>query len=266
MPMKRVFSGGLLVLLAAALWAAGAEAPPAGGAAALEFDGPPIVYGMKGTVKGPPTEPTGLVGYLDHFVLEVKLSLRHGAGAAGAKLSLAAWSGKLAEGQLDARFARPQDLGEPYQIESEKGEAVAPDHPQNAKAIAFHPEPSNRAAGRANLSKGIGGRPVPLVPAAAGTTRLYSSMHQRFSYSLVAVVEKHAADFGARYSLNQLAELPPAVYRLRLPFTVALIGADKRAVAVAHGEVRLKLDLSRSQREATLQSLKGSGSPLLPFE
>ncbi|MBM4031922.1 MAG: hypothetical protein FJ291_09070 [Planctomycetes bacterium] len=247
--MRCACSANLLV--AAALCAGGP---------ALDFDGPPGVYGLKCTDKGPPTEPTTLLGYLDHFALEVKL--KPGAGA----LSIAAWFGRLAEGQLEAKFASPDDLGRPYQIEDEKGEAVAPEHPQNAKAIAFHPEPSNRAKDRANLSKGIGGQPVPLVPAAAGAVRLYSTMHQRFSYSLVAVVKEHAAKYGSRYTLDQLANLPPGLYRLRLPFTVALIDADKRVVAVTNGEKHLRLDLSRSSREATLTSLKGSGAPLLPFE
>jgi len=229
-------------------------------AAALDFDGPPSVYGLKCTDKGPPTEPTKLLGYLDHFALEVKL--KPGAGALG----IAAWFGRLAEGQLDAKFPKPEDLGRPYQIEDEKGEAVPPEHPQNAKAIAFHPEASNRAKDRANLSKGIGGQPVPLVPAAAGAVKLYSTMHQRFSYSLVAVVKEHAAKYGSRYSLDKLTKLPPALYRLRLPFTVALIDADKRVVAIHHGEKLLRLDLSRSSRDDTLTSLKGSGAPLLPFE
>ena len=143
---------------------------------------------------------------------------------------------------------------------------MPPQRPENAKAIAFHPEPSNKARGRANLSKGIGGRAVPLVPAAAGTTTLYSSMHQRFSYSLVAVVAKHAADFGARYSVEQLGKLPPGLYRLRLPFTVALIDGEKRVVDVVHGDATLKLDLSGANREATIKSFWGSGAPLLPFE
>jgi len=85
-------------------------------------------------------------------------------------------------------------------------------------------------------------------------------------YSLVAVVGEHAAKYGSRYSLDQLAKLPRGVYRLRLPFTVALIDADKRVVAICHGEKLLKLDLSRSSREETITSLKGSGAPLLPFE
>ncbi len=258
--MKRAFPDSLLVAFASALWAGAPAADK--GEAALDFDGPPSVSALKGTAKGPPTEPTKLVGYLDHFVLEAKLKGREGAGG----LSVAAWFGRLAEGQLDAEFAKPDDLGRPYQIEDGDGRVVPPEHPDNAKAIAFHPEPSNRAKDRANLSKGIGGQPIPLVPAAAGGVRLYSTMHQRFSYSLVAVVGEHAAKYGSRYTLDQLTKLPRGVYRLRLPFTVALIDADKRVVAVRHGEKLLRLDLSRSSREETITSFKGSGAPLLPFE
>jgi hypothetical protein len=250
--VKYIFSGGLIVVIAALC----------AGGPAFDFDGPPGLAGLKCTDKGPPTEPTKLLGYLDHFVLEVKLKPREGVGG----LSIAAWLGRLADGQLDAKLQKPDDLGRPYQIEDDKGQAVPPEHPQNAKAIAFHPEPSNRAKDRANLSKGIGGQPIPLVPAAAGTAKLYSTMHQRFSYSLVAVVKEHAAKYGSRYTLDQLAKLPPGVYRLRLPFTVALIDADKRAVAVRHGEKLLRLDLTRSGRDETLTSFKGSGAPLLPFE
>ncbi len=265
--MKFTFSGSLLVALAVTFWAGAAEAPPAdGGGAALDFDGPPTVSGLKCTEKGPPTEPTALLGYLDHFVLEVKLKRTRPAGGPADTLTLAAWFGRLAEGQLDAKFRNPDDLGRPYEIEDGRGKVVAPDRPQNAKAIAFHPEPSNKTKDRANLSKGIGGQPVPLLPAAAGTVKLYSTMHQRFSYSLVAVVEEHAAKYGSRYSLDQLTKLPRGVYRLRLPFTVALLDAEKRVVAVRHGEKLLRLDLSRASREETLTSLKGSGAPLLPFE
>jgi len=261
--MKRLTSGVLSVAVGLMSWSAAAEAPPADkGGAALDFDGQPSVSGLKGTEKGPPTGATKLLGYLDHFVIEVKLKPGDGAGA----LRVAAWFGRLAEGQLDAKFARPDDFGRPYQIEDENGKVVPPEHPENAKAIAFHPEASNRAKDRANLSKGIGGQPVPLVPAAAGGTKLYSTMHQRFSYSLVAVVGEHAAKYGSRYPLDQLTKLPRGVYRLRLPFTVALVDADKRIVAVRHGEKLLKLDLSRASREETITSLKGSGAPLLPFE
>ncbi len=251
-------SGGLVAATAVTLWLGAAD----GGEAALEFDGPPRVSGLKCTEKGPPTEPTQLLGYLDHFALAVKLKPGHGAGG----LSLAAWFGRLAEGQLDAKFGNPADRGKPYQMEDAAGVLVPPEKPENARAIAFHPEPSNKTRDRANLSKGIGGQPVPLVPAAAGTATLYSSMHQRFSYSLVAVVAEHAAKYGARYSLDQLGKLPRGVYRLHLPFTVALVDSDKRVVAVAHGEKVLRLDLSRSGREETLTSFKGSGAPLAPFE
>jgi len=265
--MRWQASSALLLAVGATLWVAAADAPVAdSGGAALGFDGPPSVSGLKCTQKGPPTEPTTLLGYLDHFVLEAKLKRRRPAGGPADTLTLAAWFGRLAEGQLDAKFQRPEDLGRPYQIEDERGEVVAPDHPQNAKAIAFHPEPSNKTRDRANLSKGIGGQPVPLVPAAAGDVKLYATMHQRFSYSLVAVVGEHAAKYGSRYSLDQLGKLPPGVYRLRLPFTVALIDGEKRVVDVVHGATTLKLDLSAANREATIKSFWGSGAPLLPFE
>ncbi|MBM4039068.1 MAG: hypothetical protein FJ290_11210 [Planctomycetes bacterium] len=256
--MTRQPSRGLLVATAVTLWLGAAD----GGEAALEFDGAPSVSGLKCTDKGPPTEPTQLLGYLDHFALKVKLKPGRGAGG----LSMAAWLGRLAEGQLDAKFEKPDERGKPYQIEDAAGTLVPPQQPENQTAIAFHPEASNKTRDRANLSKGIGGRPVPLVPAKAGTTTLYSSMHQRFSYSLVAVVAEHAAKYGARYSLDQLGKLPRDVYRLRLPYAVALIDGEKRVVAVVHGDTTLKLDLTAANREATLQSFKGSGAPLVPFE
>ena len=262
---------GMAVVLAVAMAVGALAAGPRPAEAAarpapLEFDGRPLVAGLKGTREGPPTEPTKLIGYLDHFVLAVKLKPRQATDGPAEGLRMAAWFGCLAEGQLDAKFQNPDERGRPYQIEDESGALVPPQRPDSAKAIAFHPEPSNRAAGRANLSKGIGGRAVPLVPAAAGATTLYSSMHQRFSYSLVAVVEKHFADFGARYSIEQLGKLPPGVYRLRLPFTVALIDGEKRVVDVVHGDTTLKLDLSAANREATITSFRGSGAPLIPFE
>ncbi|HUT34366.1 MAG TPA: hypothetical protein VNE39_12845 [Planctomycetota bacterium] len=260
-------SGALLVAIAMTLWVGAAEALPVdSGGAALEFDGPPTITGLKCTVKGPPTEPTRLLGYLDHFVLAVKLKPRQAAGGQAGGLRMAAWFGRLAEGQLDAKFQNPDDRGRPYQIEDASGTLVPPQQQENQTAIAFHPEPSNKTRDRANLSKGIGGRPVPLVPAAAGATTLYSTMHQRFSYSLVAVVAEHAAKYGARYSLDQLGKLPRGIYRLRLPYTVALIDGEKRVVGVVHGDAVLKLDLSAANREATIQSFKGSGAPLVPFE
>jgi hypothetical protein len=257
--------GALLVAMALCVGATTAT-PAEGDGVALAFDGPPSVSGLKCTEQGPPAEPTRLLGYLDHFVLAVRLKpCQAGDGRAGG-LRMAAWFGRLAEGQLDAEFRSPGDRGRPYRIEDESGTPVPPQWPGNAKAIPFHPEPSTKAAGRANLSKGIGGRPIPVVPAKAGAATLYSSMHQRFSYSLVAVVEKHADDFGARYSLRQLEELPPGVYRLRLPFTVALIGGVERFADVVHGDATLTLDLSAANREATVQSFRGSGAPLLPFD
>jgi hypothetical protein len=252
-------SVAVVAALGATLWAAAGEAP-------LEFHGPPEVSGLKCTEKGPPSEPTKLLGYLDHFVLEVSLKRRAAAGDPAGRLGLAAWFGRVAEGQLDAKFPRPEDRGRPCEIRDGDGELVPPQHPDNAKAIAFHPEASNKTPKRANLSKGIGGAPVPLVPAEAGATKLYSSMHQRFSYSLVGFQQKHFADYGARYSLEQLSKLPPGVYHLHLPFTVALLDGDTRVVAVRHGAKVLKLDLSAANRAATLESLKGSGSPLLPLE
>jgi len=257
---------GVPVVLAIAVAVGALAAEAAAPRAPLEFDGRPLVTGLKCTSKGPPTEATKLLGYLDHFALDVKLKPRQGADGQAEGLRMAAWFGQLAEGQLDAKFGNPDDRGRPYQIEDASGALVAPQHPQNAKAIAFHPEASNRAKGSVNLSKGIGGRPVPLVPAAAGTVRLYSSMHQRFSYSLVAVVAQHAAAYGSRYTIEQLGKLPPGLYRLRLPLTVALIDGEKRVVDAVHGDTTLKLDLSSANREATIQSFKGSGAPLVPFE
>jgi len=257
--MRCYVANAATTLLAVTLWAAAGDAQ-------LGFDGRPLVSGLKCTRKGPPTESTKLLAYLDHFVLTVKLKTRPATNAKVQALGMAAWVGRLAEGQLDAKFPNPDDRGRPYRIEDASGTLVPPEHPENAKAIAFHPEPSNKAAGRANLSKGIGGAPVPLMPAEAGTRKLYSSMHQRFSYSLVALRKQHVADYGSRYSIEQLGKLPPGVYRLRLPFTVVLIDGEKRVVEVVHGDVALRLDLSAAKRGATIKSFRGSGAPLVPIE
>ena len=257
--MRCYVASAATTLVAMAPWASAGGAP-------LGFDGHPSVAGLKCTRKGPPTQATKLLAYLDHFVLTVKLKTRPGANAKGEALRMAAWFGRLAEGQLDAEFPNPDDRGMPYQIEDPSGTPVPSQWPQNRKAIAFHPEASNKTRGRANLSKGIGGRPVPLVPAEPGVRTLYSSMHQRFSYSLVAVVGKHAVDYGSRYSIEQLGRLPRGVYRLRLPFTVVLIDGEKRVLDVVHGDVALRLDLSAAKRDATIKSFRGSGAPLVPIE
>ena len=224
------------------------------------------IFGLKGTDKGPPTESTDILGYLDHFVLEVRL-VELGSGASiSQNFKLAAWFGKASEKQIEVKLSKEDDRGKPYNICDEKGQLVPPEFSNNATAIPFHPEPSNKVPLRANLSKGIGGAPIPMIAAEAGTKRLYSTMHQRFSYSLFGSEEKHFKEFGARYSLAQVTKLPFGVYHLELPFTIVLIDSAKQVVAVNHGEIRLKLDLSEKNREDTLESLKGSGAPLLFIE
>ncbi len=222
------------------------------------FDDDAALSGMKCTVKGPPTESTAQLGYLDHFVLDFKLK------GSAEKSFVAAWFGRVAEGQLQVKFGREDERGKPYEIVDPSGKSIPPAHADNARAIPFHAESSNKSAGRADLSKGIGGARVPMI-AASGTMRLYSSMHQRFSYSLVGLAAKHFNEFGARYSIEQLEALPVGVYRLRMPFTVALIEGDA-VRAIQHGERWMALDLSAEKRAATLESFKGSGSPLITFE
>lgn len=179
---------------------------------------------------------------------------------------LAAWFGRATEEQLKVVFAKEEDRGKPYEIRDAQALLVPPERPQNTKAIPFHPEPSNKTASRAALSKGIGGAPVPLVAAEPGVRRLYSSMHQRFSFSLFGLEEKHFREFGARYSLAQMAKLPAGVYHLVLPFSAALADGAGRIVAVRHGERRLVLDLTDQNRKETLESLQGSGAPRLTLE
>lgn len=229
----------------------------------VAFDGDAALSGMKCTAKGSPTENTEQLGYLDHFALEFKLK---GTAGAAEKVFVSAWFGRLAENQLQAKFAQDADRGTPYEIVDSAGKSIPSPHSDNPKAIPFHLEASNKATGRADLSKGIGGTPVPLIAASAGTLRLYSSMHQRFSYSLIGLSARHFTEFGARYSGEQLEALPPGIYHLRLPFTIALFDANSVVRAVKHGQRSMKLDLCKEKRAATVESFKGSGSPLLIFE
>ena len=53
---------------------------------------------------------------------------------------------------------------------------------------------------------------------------------------------------------------------VHLPYTVALVDKKNSVVAVQQGEVKMKLDLTEPNRAATLESFKGSGSPLLTVE
>lgn len=230
--------------------------------AGLEFEGAPALTGMKCTASGAPTDFTGQLAYLDHFVLDFKLK----GEASNEKLFVAAWFGQISAEQLKVQFAKESARGKPYEILDSAGKAVPPIHAENAKAIAFHPEASNKAPKRADLSKGIGGAPVPLIAAQPGTMRLYSSMHQRFSFSLVGLAAKHFKEFGARYSIEQIEALPAGLYHLRLPFTIAIIDSNNAVRAVTHGERSMTLDLSESKRAATIESFKGSGSPVMIFE
>ena len=224
------------------------------------------LFGLKGTEKGLPVERTDMPGYLDHFVLEVQLEGNAGGEGARSQWKLAAWFGRATEEQLKVVFAKEEDRGKPYEVRDAQDLPVPPERPQNAKAIPFHAEPSNKTGGRANLSKGIGGAPVPLVAAEPGVRRLYSSMHQRFSFSLLGLEEKHFREFGARYSVAQMGKLPAGVYHLVLPFSAALIDGAGRVVAVRHGERRLVLDLTDQNRKETLESFQGSGAPRLTLE
>lgn len=219
---------------------------------------------LKVTEKGPPTEPTDVFGYLDHFVLDVRL--QDGTAAAPGGRKIAAWFGRAANDQIKVTFAKDDDRGTPYEILDDAGQVVPPERPEYAKAIPFHVEFSSKAAKRANLSKGINGDPIALVPAEAGVTRLYSSMHQRFSFSLVGLEEKHFREFGARYSLEQISKLQPGIYHLVLPFTVIIVDGSGRVVTAQHGRRTLALDLAEKQREETIESFKGSGAPRMRLE
>jgi hypothetical protein len=221
------------------------------------------VAGMKCTTKGPPEQTTDVLAYLDPFVLS--LSVKE-VSKPESKCYVAAWFGQLSKNQLNVEFAREEDRGTPYEIADSTRKTVPPQYPANPKAIAFYPEVSNNASGRANLSKGIGGTPVPLIAAAAGDVKLYSSMHQRFSFSLIGLAKKDFTDYGARYSIEQLTALPAGMYQMRLPYTVILVDSKNKVVGVRHGEKMMNLDLTAEHREATLESFKGSGSPKMTLE
>jgi hypothetical protein len=219
---------------------------------------------LKVTEKGPPTEPTDVLGYLDHFVLDVRLQRARGAAPDAPKI--AAWFGRAAKDQIKATFAKDDDRGTPYEIRDDDAQVVPPEHPDAATAIPFHAEFSNKTAKRASLSKGVGGDSIPLVPAGAGVTRLYSSMHQRFSYSLAGLEEKHFREFGARYSLEQLSKFKPGRYHLVLPFTVVIVDGSGRVLVAQHCRRTLTLDLTEKKREETIESFKGSGAPRMTLE
>jgi len=229
-------------------------------ASGLAIDGQPSVAGMKCTAHGEPIEKTETLGYLDPFVLEFKLK-----GDATGEWKIAAWFRRVTGEQLKASFARDDQRGSAYEIVDSAGKLVAPEYPTNSKAIAFHAEASNSQGNRAGLSKGIGGQAVPMIEAKSGTVKLYSSMHQRFSRSLIGTSKKDFMEYGPRYSIEQLEKLPAGIYQMRLPYTVALIKGE-HVMAVKQGVVKLKMDLSEGKRAETVESFKGSGAPVMRFE